>query len=232
MMNSFFVTGTDTDVGKTCVSAALAKHFRDNDVDVGVMKPFASGYKATPDSVSADVEILMKYSGVTDSIDLVNPYYFEIPTSPYDASKQLNLEIDISKVIESYNQLSSIHDIVIVEGIGGIMTPISRNYFVSDLISDLQLSSFIVTGSKIGAVNHFMLTYEHARQKNLNLKGFFINQNVSDGYELSNLKHQIFGLTGKKVFGAIPFNSSFTIESYVENFPNFVDISNLGLENI
>ena len=231
-MNSFFVTGTDTDVGKTCVSAALAKHFRDNDVDVGVMKPFASGYKATPDSVSADVEILMKYSGVNDSIDLVNPYYFEIPTSPYDASKQLNLEIDISKVIESYNQLSSIHDIVIVEGIGGIMTPISRNYFVSDLISDLQLSSFIVTGSKIGAVNHFMLTYEHARQKNLNLKGFFINQNVSDGYELSNLKHQIFGLTGKKVFGAIPFNPSFTIESYVENFPNFVDISNLGLENI
>ena len=231
-MNSFFVTGTDTDVGKTCVSAALAKHFRDNDVDVGVMKPFAAGYKATPDSVSADVEILMKYSGVTDSIDLVNPYYFEIPTSPYDASKQLNLEIDISKVIESYNQLSSIHDIVIVEGIGGIMTPISRNYFVSDLISDLQLSSFIVTGSKIGAVNHFMLTYEHARQKNLNLKGFLINQNVSDGYELSNLKHQIFGLTEKKVFGAIPYNPSFTIESYVENFPNFVDILNLGLENI
>ena len=129
-MNSFFVTGTDTDVGKTCVSAALAKHFRDNDVDVGVMKPFASGYKATPDSVSADVEILMKYSGVTDSIDLVNPYYFEIPTSPYDACKQLNLEIDVSKVIESYKQLTSIHDVVIVEGIGGIMTPISKNYFL------------------------------------------------------------------------------------------------------
>jgi len=59
------------------------------------------------------------------------------------------------------------------------------------------LSSFIVTGSKIGAVNHFMLTYEHARQKNLNLKGFLVIQNVSDGYELTNLKHQIFGLTGR-----------------------------------
>jgi len=231
-MNSFFVTGTDTDVGKTCVSAALAKHLHDNDVDVGVMKPFASGYKATPDSVSEDVEILMKYSGANDHVDLVNPYYFEIPTSPYDASKQLNLEIDISKVIESYKQLASIHDIVIVEGIGGIMTPISKNYFVSNLISDLELSSFIVTGSKIGTVNHFMLTYEHAQQKKLNLKGFLVNQNVSDGYELTNLKHQIFGLTGHKVFGAIPYNHSFTIESYVENFPNFVDISNLGLENI
>jgi len=70
---------------------------------------------------------------------------------------------------------------VIVEGIGGIMTPISNNYFVSDLISDLQLSSFIVTGSIIGAVNHFMLTYELVRLKNLNLKGFLVKQNVSDG---------------------------------------------------
>ena len=231
-MNSFFVTGTDTDVGKTCVSSAIAKHLRDIDVDVGVMKPFASGYKASSNSVSEDVEILMKYSEVTDPIDLVNPYYFEIPTSPYDACKQLNLEIDISKVIESYKQLTSIHDVVIVEGIGGIMTPISKNYFVSDLISDLQLESIIVTGSKIGAVNHLMLTYEHALQKKLKLKGLLVNQNVSDGYELSNLKHQIFGLTGNKVFGAIPFQKSFNIESYVKNFLNFVDISDLGLENI
>ena len=231
-MNSFFVTGTDTDVGKTCVSAAIAKHLHDNNVDVGVMKPFASGYKTTTDSASSDVEILIKYSGAKDPIDLVNPYYFEIPTSPYDACKQLNLEIDISKVIESYKQLTSIHDVVIVEGIGGIMTPISKNYFVSDLISDLQLESIIVTGSKIGTVNHLMLTYEHARQKNLKLKGFLVNQNVSDGYELSNLKHQIFGLTGNKVFGAIPFQKSFNIESYVKNFLNFVDISDLGLENI
>ena len=231
-MNSFFVTGTDTDVGKTCVSAAIAKHLHDNNVDVGVMKPFASGYKTTTDSISSDVEILIKYSGAKDSIDLVNPYYFEIPTSPYDACKQLNLEIDISNVIESYKQLTSIHDVVIVEGIGGIMTPISKNYFVSDLISDLQLESIIVTGSKIGAVNHLMLTYDHARQKNLKLKGFLVNQNVSDGYELSNLKHQIFGLTGNKVFGAIPFQKSFNIDSYVKNFSNFVDISDLGLENI
>jgi len=231
-MNSYYVTGTDTNVGKTCVSASIAKHLRDIDVDVGVMKPFATGYKATPDSVSEDVEILMKYSGVKDPVDLVNPYFFEIPTSPYDASKLLNLEIDISKVIESYIHLASLHDVVVVDGIGGIMTPITKNYFVSDLISDLQLSSFIVTGSKIGAVNHFMLTYEHALQKNLNLIGFLVNQNGSDGYELTNLKHQIFGLTGRKVFGAIPYNHSFTIESYVENFPNFVDMSNLGLENI
>tara|TARA_B100001123_G_scaffold72165_1_gene80954 strand:- start:782 stop:1477 length:696 start_codon:yes stop_codon:yes gene_type:complete len=231
-MNSFFVTGTDTDVGKTCVSAALANYFHEKNIDVGVMKPFASGYKSSVDSVSEDVEILMKYSQTHDSVELVNPYYFEIPTSPYDASKQLNLEIDISRVIDSYTKLTSIHDVVIVEGIGGIMTPISKNYFISDLISDLNLESIIVTGTKIGSVNHLMLTYDHVRQKNLKFNGFIINQNVADGYDLSNMKHQIFGLTGHKAFGAIPFVEPFSIEPYIATFPNFVDISKLSLENI
>jgi dethiobiotin synthetase len=174
----------------------------------------------------------MKYSGVDDSIDLVNPYFFEIPTSPYDACKQLNLEIEISRVIDSYKQLASIHDVMVVEGIGGIMTPISKNYFVSDLISDLQMNTIVVTGSKVGAVNHLMLTYQHVKEKNLRLDGFIINQNVSDGYESSNLKQQIIDLTGKFVYGSIPYQKSFSIESYVENFSNFIDVSSLGFENI
>ena len=231
-MTSLFITGTDTDVGKTCVTAGIVNLLSKLNVDVGVMKPFASGYKANANSVSEDVEILMRYSGVSDPVNLINPYYFEIPTSPYDASKQLNLEIDLSKVIDSYNKLSSMHDVVIVEGIGGLMTPLIKNYFVSDLISDLNLNSIIVTGSKIGSVNHIMLTYEHAQQKNLNLNGFVINQNVSDGYELSNLKDQISDLTGEIIHGEIPYYDSFNIETYVESFSNFIDISNLGFENI
>ena len=231
-MKSLFVTGTDTDVGKTCVTAGIVNHLSKMNIDVGIMKPFASGYKATADSISDDVEILMKYSGVTDPISLINPYYFEIPTSPYDACKQLNLEIDISKVIDSYKQLSSKHEIVIVEGIGGLMTPLSKNYFVSDIILDLGLNSIIVTGTKIGSVNHIMLTYEHAHQKHLSLNGLIINQNVMDGYELSNLRHQIHDLTGERIHGVIPYHDPFNIQSYVENFSHFVDISNLGFENI
>ena len=231
-MISLFVTGTDTDVGKTCITASIVSYLSKMNVDVGVMKPFASGYKATSNSVSDDVKILMKYSGVDDSIDLVNPYFFEIPTSPYDACKQLNLEIEISRVIDSYKQLASIHDVMVVEGIGGIMTPISKNYFVSDLISDLQMNTIVVTGSKVGAVNHLMLTYQHVKEKNLCLNGFIINQNVSDGYESSNLKQQIIDLTGKTVYGSIPYQKLFSIESYVENFSNFIDISSFGFENI
>ena len=231
-MMSLFVTGTDTDVGKTCVTASIVNYLLKMNVNVGVMKPFASGYKANANSISEDVEILMKYSGANDPVSLVNPYYFEIPTSPYDACKQLNLEINISKVIDSYNELISIHDVVIVEGIGGLMTPLTKNYFVSDLISDLHLNSIIVTGSKIGSVNHTMLTYEHAQQKKLNLNGFVINQNVSDGYELTNLRHQLHDLTGQTIHGIIPYYDSFNIQTYVENFSHIVDISKLGFENI
>ncbi len=231
-MNSLFITGTDTDVGKTCVTAGIVNYLSKMNVDVGVMKPFASGYKANDDSISEDVEILTKYSGVTDPVELINPYFFEIPTSPYEACMKLNREIDISKVVDEYNQLISNHDVVIVEGIGGIMTPISQNYFVSDLISELKLNSIIVTGSKIGAVNHLMLTYEHSQQKNLNFNGFLINQNVPDGYELSSLRQQVSRLTGEKVFGAIPYHESFNLDSYVENFQNFVDLSYLGFKNI
>jgi len=231
-MNSLFVTGTDTDVGKTCITASILSYLSKMNVDVGVMKPFASGYKSTIDSVSEDVKILMKYSGVNDPVDLINPYFFEIPTSPYDACKQLNLEIDISMVIDSYKQLSSIHDVVIVEGIGGIMTPISKNYFVSDLITDLQMNTIIVTGSKVGTVNHLMLTYQHAKEKKIPLNGFVVNENVSDGYESSNLRKQIIDLTGQMVYGTIPYQKPFNIESYVENFSNFIDVSSLGFENI
>ena len=112
------------------------------------------------------------------------------------------------------------------------MTPITQNYFVSDLISELKLNSIIVTGSKIGTVNHLMLTYEHTQQKNLNFNGFLVNQNVSDGYELSSLRQQISRLTGEQIFGAIPYAEPFNLDSYVQNFQNFVDLSHLGFENI
>ena len=230
-MKSLFVTGTDTDVGKTCVSASIVKNLRDMDIDVGVMKPFASGHKKNSSSLPQDVEILMKYSGSHDPIDLVNPYFFEIPTSPYDAAKILVQKINLQKVIDAYNKLLSSHDLVIVEGIGGLMTPITQNYFVSNLISELDIDTIIVMGSKLGTVNHTLLTYEHCKQMHLKLKGFVINQTEPNGYELTNLKQQIMELTSQIVYCAIPYHRNFDFDLYVDNFTNFVDISNFGLKD-
>ena len=230
-MKSLFVTGTDTDVGKTCVSASIVKNLRDMDIDVGVMKPFASGHKKNSNSLPQDVEILMKYSGSQDPIDLVNPYFFEIPTSPYDAAKILVQKINLQKVIDAYNKLLSSHDLVIVEGIGGLMTPITQNYFVSNLISELDIDTIIVMGSKLGTVNHTLLTYEHCKQMHLKLKGFIINQTEPNGYELTNLKQQIMELTSQIVYCAIPYHRNFDFDLYVDNFTNFVDILNFGLKD-
>ena len=230
-MKSLFVTGTDTDVGKTCVSASIVKNLRDMDIDVGVMKPFASGHKKNSNSLPQDVEILMKYSGSQDPIDLVNPYFFEIPTSPYDAAKILVQKINLQKVIDAYNKLLSSHDLVIVEGIGGLMTPITQNYFVSNLISELDIDTIVVMGSKLGTVNHTLLTYEHCKQMHLKLKGFVINQTVPSGYELSNLRQQIMELTNQIVYCTIPYQKNFDLDLYIDNFTNFVDISNFGLKD-
>ena len=231
-MKSLFVTGTDTDVGKTCVSASIVKNLRDMDIDVGVMKPFASGHKKNSNSLPQDVEILMKYSGSQDPIDLVNPYFFEIPTSPYDAAKILVQKINLQKVIDAYNKLLSSHDLVVVEGIGGLMTPITQNYFVSNLISELDIDTIIVIGSKLGTVNHTLLTYEHCKQMHLKLKGFVINQTEPSGYELSNLKQQIMELTNQIVYCTIPYQKNFDLDLYIDNFTNFVNISNFGFNDI
>ena len=231
-MKSLFITGNDTDVGKTCVTASIVKNLRDMDIDVGVMKPFASGYKKNSDSLSQDVEILMKYSDSHDPIDLVNPYFFEIPTSPYDASKILGQKISLQKITDAYDKLLLSHDLVIVEGIGGLMTPITRNYFVSNLISELDIDTIIVIGSKLGTVNHTMLTYEHCKQMHLKLKGFVINQTEPTGYELSNLKHQIMELTNQTVYCAIPYQKNFDLGLYIDNFTNFVDFTNFGFKDV
>ena len=227
-MKSLFVTGNDTDVGKTCVTASIVKNLRDMDIDVGVMKPFASGYKKNSNSLSQDVEILMKYSNSHDPIDLVNPYFFEIPTSPYDAAKILAQKISPQKVINAYDKLLSIHDLVIVEGIGGLMTPITQNYFVSNLISELDIDTIVVLGAKLGTVNHTLLTYEHCKQMHLKLNGFVINQTEPNGYELPNLKQQIMELTNQIVYCTIPYHKNFDLDLYVDNFTNFVNISNFG----
>jgi len=229
-MKSLFVTGTDTNIGKTCVTASIVKNLRDRNIDVGVMKPFASGYKKNSNSISEDVEILMKYSGSHDPVDLVNPYFFEIPTSPYDACKILAQKISLKKITDAYHVLLSSHDLLIVEGIGGLMTPITQNYFVSNLISELDIDTIIVTGSKLGTVNHTLLTYEHCKQMHLKLKGFVINQTEPNGYELSNLKQQIMELTNQIVYCTIPYHKNFDLSLYVDNFIKNFDISNFGFK--
>lgn len=202
-MKSFFITGTDTGIGKTVFTCALANLLNNSGVNVGIMKPFATGTGQKSKFQSEDVELLAKYSGISDSESLINPYFFPIPTSPYQASKKLGKTIDIDLVLTSFERLQSIHDVVLVEGIGGILTPILKDYFVADLIKDLNLDTILVSGTKMGSVNHTLLTLNLCAKYGIRVAGVIIND-VVDGYDMQELEDNLVSLSGIDVLCKIP----------------------------
>jgi len=203
-MKSYFITGTDTDVGKTYVAAGIARYFKLEGYDVGIMKPYAAGLQKNQPYKSKDVEILANAAKVNDSDELINPYFFTIPASPFTAAKQLQISIDNNLVLESFKKLSSLHEIMLVEGIGGILTPIFKNYFITNLIQDLGLDTIIVTRTRIGTVNHTLLTCKICEKFDIPIKGIIINDFDSAGYNANNLKNDLEELTNIPVLGIIP----------------------------
>jgi dethiobiotin synthetase len=157
-MKPLFITATDTDIGKTYVCAGLAHSLKKLDIDVGIMKPFACGVKQKTGFSSNDLTILSKAAMVNDAEELLNPFFFPIPASPYTAAKNLGVKIDINYLMKCFRKLDKIHDVMLVEGIGGIMTPILKDYAIIDLIKDLEANTIIVTSSKIGTINHTIMT--------------------------------------------------------------------------
>ena len=220
-MKSLFVTGVDTGVGKTVFTCALAHALRLAGINVGVMKPFATGLPRAGQYKSEDVELLIKSSGVSDPQELVNPYYFEIPASPYMAAKKLEKTIDIDVVLSGFELLQSSHDVVLVEGIGGIMTPILKDYFVADLIKDLNLDSILVTSTKIGSVNHTLLTLDACKKYGIRIAGLVISE-VDSGYSVNDLESDLVSLSGVDVICKIPHVSGIESASKVLQQNNFV----------
>lgn len=203
-MKSFFVTGTDTGIGKTAFTCGLASLLRVSGIDVGVMKPFATGIPQKNGFQSEDVSMLVRSSGVSDPESLMNPYFFAIPASPYSAAKKLGLQIDLDLVLSSFDKLHSIHDVILVEGIGGIMTPILKDYFVIDLIKDLNLDAVVVTGSKIGTINHTILAVDACKKHGIRIPGLIVNQTDKNGYDLDELGQDLTLLSGVDVISKIP----------------------------
>lgn len=167
-MKSFFITGTDTDVGKTVIAAALAAVLKKRGTDVGVMKPVATGGWD-------DARFLIRGAGVKDNLFLVNPYCLATPVAPAIAAGIENIKIDIGRIKSAYEELSRRHEMLIVEGIGGILVPIYKKYLVTDLIKDLDLPIIIVAKPGLGTINHTLLTISQARRSRIKVLGVIIN---------------------------------------------------------
>ncbi len=219
-MKSYFITGTDTDVGKTWIIAGLARAFRNMGVNIGIMKPFAAGTLQKTGFKSKDVEILSRAAKVNDPENLVNPQFFPIPASPYTAMKnsEVHVKVNVDLILQNFKKLSSIHDSILVEGIGGIMTPILKNYYVTNLINDLNLETIIVTRTRIGTLNHTIMTCKMAKKYGIRVRGIIINQIDLDGYDVDVLKDDIEDVTGFSVLGTVPFFKTFDIDQIANIF--------------
>lgn len=204
LMNSLFITGSDTDVGKTYVTAGLATLLKSLGKDVGVMKPFSAGIPNKKYFQTNDVKIISNAANVSDSIDLINPQFFPIPASPFTAWKNLKNKPRISLVLKNYKKLCSIHEFVLVEGIGGIMTPILKNYFVTDLIKSMNSSAVIVCSNKIGSINHTLMTINMCHKYKIPLNGIIINNFHKDGYDSKELHRDLSQLTEVPIIGNLP----------------------------
>ena len=223
-MKSLFISGTDTDVGKTYVAAGLAVTLRKMGVDVGVMKPFAAGNAQKKGFKSEDVEILANAAQVSDSENLLNPQFFPIAASPYTAWMNLKVKPRINSAISNFKTLSKIHSMMLVEGMGGIMTPILKNYFVVDLIKEMRTPAVLVTRTKIGTVNHTIMTVQMCRNYKIPIKGIIINDFDSDGYKTRELTRDLKSLTQVPILGSIPFIKDMSDTSLYRIFKKNLDL--------
>jgi dethiobiotin synthetase len=176
-MGTIFVTGTDTGVGKTFVACALAAALRAAGRDVGVMKPVASGCARAGDgrTICRDAELLVEAAGSRDAMDLVTPVAFEPPLAPAAAARALGLAVDRAKIIAAYRELAARHEILLVEGIGGLLVPLDGRYTVRDLAAEMEARLIVVARNALGTINHTALTVEAARAGSLELAGVVLN---------------------------------------------------------
>lgn len=159
MKKSFFITGTDTGVGKTCATVTLMHYFKQQGHIVLGMKPIAAGCEWINGQLKNEDALLMQeYSSIQLPYEKINPYAFELPVSPHLAGKENPVQIDT--IVQCFSELSKNADVVLVEGVGGWLAPINEEENIADLAKALDIPVIMVVAVKLGCINHAMLTFQ------------------------------------------------------------------------
>ncbi len=232
MKKSWFITGTDTGVGKTAVSAALARGFVREGLKVGVMKPLESGCELRDGVLVGHDALALREAAASEApLELINPYSFVPPISPELGARNTGVEIDFKVIRDAFQEISSQSDLVIVEGAGGLLVPLGegaggvgmggqgvdggmlggsrgKNRFIADLAAYLDLPLIIVAPSRIGVINQCMLTVSAAREKGLGIAGIVLNHPVLPDpldRSLSSNALEVQRHTGVELLGEVPY---------------------------
>ncbi len=172
----FFVTGTDTGVGKTLASCALLHGLRSSGLRALGMKPVAAGIEPSPEGpVNADVIALRRASSWPAPLNLVNPYCFEPPIAPHLAAAAAGSRIEIAPIRQAFETLSASADAIVVEGVGGFLVPLNERQDAADLAVALALPIVLVVGMRLGCLNHALLTQQAISARSLRLAGWIAN---------------------------------------------------------
>jgi dethiobiotin synthetase len=211
MNRGIFITGTDTGVGKTVISAALAVALKHQGLTVGVMKPVETGVSASQ-SDRSDAARLRDVLQSEASLEAISPYRFALPLAPLAAAQAEQDTIDPSKIQNAYRLLSSRHDYTVVEGVGGILVPITPKTDVADLIAQLNLPVVIVGRSGLGGINHARLTIEALRQRKIRIVALVLNRTVPVRTKTAHIQEQttvdlLRKESGLPVLGPLPYQS-------------------------
>ncbi len=200
MNQNYFITGTDTGVGKTHVTALLLAELRRRDLPAAGFKPIACGAGGR-----ADAQTYRKLMRNEVPLDVINPIYLRHPVAPSVAAKLEGQRIDLDKIHSVFRLLTSDFSPILVEGAGGLLVPIRRNYFVADLIRQLDLPLIIVARLGLGTLNHTLLTIRQAQAMKLKIAGIILNDTTGRRglAERTNAK-AIAELAGVPLLGVVP----------------------------
>ena len=201
MNKSIFITGTDTDIGKTFVCVGLCLCLESLGLKIGYFKPFQSGaYIENSKKLAPDIEEIKKYS---NNIETKYSYLLDGEISPYLVSKLNNVEIDINKVKKDLDEIKKNNDYTIIEGAGGLYCPAFKDNLFIDVIEKLNEELIIVTKPDLGRINHTLMTLECAKNRGIKVKGAIIN--------------------------AMPIKKNEAQEHFIDELKAFCDVEILGI---
>ena len=202
MLRGYFVTGTDTGVGKTLVACALLRALAASGKSVIGMKPVAAGSEA---GRWADVDALAGASSVAAPAKLVNPYPFDPAIAPHIAAANAGVRIDIETIARAYEELSRRAQIVVVEGVGGFLVPLNEGDTAADLARRLALPVVLVVGMRLGCLNHALLTSAQIEAAGLRCAGWVANCIAPNMEQLSANIDSLRDRLDFPLLGVVPF---------------------------
>ncbi len=200
------ITGTDTGVGKTVVTCGLAATLVARGSRVGVMKPVETGCRERDGGLHpADASLLAFFANCSLPLNELCPYRFAPPLAPSVAAELAGVSIRPEKIVSVFRRISDQHDVVLIEGAGGLLVPLAGRYTFADLARDLEVPVLVVVGSRLGALNHALLTLGHAQASALPVKGYILNHPVAALDDATRTNAETLGkLTDVPCLGCIP----------------------------